>query len=45
MRLPRVLGSATALGTQGTAALDAHGRARLIWRDNGLVNAVRASSR
>jgi hypothetical protein len=36
------LGRADNLGNQGTAAFDAHGRARLIWRRAAAVSAVRA---
>jgi hypothetical protein len=36
------LGSGEELGSQATAALDAHGRARLIWRNAGAVRVVRA---
>jgi hypothetical protein len=39
---PRDLGRADELGNQATAALDAHGRARLIWRRASTVRVTRA---
>jgi hypothetical protein len=39
--LTRDFGPATDLGVQGTAALDARGRARVLWRRGGIVSAVR----
>jgi hypothetical protein len=39
---PRRLGGVETLGAQGSAAIDSHDRARLLWRQGGKVKAARA---